>query len=311
MTRLSAYSGVLLYLVTLPGCQQAIQAVMIDAPNKHRLIEPNDDLLQITLDWHGIDRHERVEIEQPETSIDLWMMDARSKAGEVVEPKGSLIMLHGFRNDKVRMVDFARHFSAAGYRCFLVDLRGHGRSAGKYITYGVQESKDMVEVINHLEQQGLIIGKLGVWGISMGASTAIQLAARDQRVETVVAVAPYLSLRAVVPSLTRVALPFTRWTMSDDSIQKIVDHAGEVAGFDPDEADTLKAIKQTDIPILLVHGKWDAVCPPEHSRTLQATDPERIDLVEAPYVGHLTAHFHQTWRKRANELCWLDEHLAE
>ena len=52
----------------------------------------------------------------------------------------------------------------AGYRAVLVDLRGHGRSTGKYLTYGVQEAQDISQVIDALEQQQLIAGEIGVLG---------------------------------------------------------------------------------------------------------------------------------------------------
>ena len=52
----------------------------------------------------------------------------------------------------------------AGYRVALVDLRGHGRSTGEYLTYGVREAQDVSQVIDAMEQQQLIAGTIGVFG---------------------------------------------------------------------------------------------------------------------------------------------------
>ena len=309
---LSSYAGVLMYMMTLPGCNKAIEAVMIDTPNKGRSINLNQPAQTLTLNWHGIDRHDRVVIQQPKTALDLWMIDSKlkDKAGKV-DQKGTLLLVHGYRNEKTRMVDIAKRYAEAGYRCFMVDLRGHGQSAGEYITYGVQESQDLIHVLDYLEANQLIVGDFGVWGISMGAATAIQFAAREKRVKTVIAVAPYSSMRAVVPNNLHNFLPYTRWTMKDDQVQKIIDDAGKKAGFDPDDANTLKAIKKTDIPILLIHGNWDAICPIDHSRQMVKVDPDRIKLVETKYVGHLAAHFPQVWANKAGDIDWLNQHLAK
>ena len=58
------------------------------------------------------------------------------------------------------------------------------------MTFGLQEAKDLSQVVDALGQRGLLAGNLGVYGISYGATTAIHLAAADRRVRAVVAVEP-------------------------------------------------------------------------------------------------------------------------
>jgi pimeloyl-ACP methyl ester carboxylesterase len=48
------------------------------------------------------------------------------------------------------MLPAAKELAEAGYRAVLVDLRGHGRSTGKYTTFGVQAAKDLSQVIDAL-----------------------------------------------------------------------------------------------------------------------------------------------------------------
>ena len=105
------------------------------------------------------------------------------------------------------MLPAARALADAGYRAVLVDLRGRGRSTGKYMTFGLQEAKDLSQVIDALEQRGLLAGNLGVYGISYGATTSIHLAAADRRVRAVVAVEPFSTAREEVPHFARVMVP--------------------------------------------------------------------------------------------------------
>lgn len=54
-----------------------------------------------------------------------------------------MLMLHGYKSTAER--DFCgglREAQAAGFRVLLADQRAHGRSAGKYLTFGIRERED-------------------------------------------------------------------------------------------------------------------------------------------------------------------------
>src|SRR3954466_6566579 len=108
-------------------------------------------------------------------------------------PKGTVFLLHGIgdRKDKVPYLLWARVLAQAGYRAVLVDLRGHGRSTGRYMSYGVHESRDMAQLLDAFEEQGLVYGPVGVCGVSYGGAVAIQWAAIDPRVKAIVALEPF------------------------------------------------------------------------------------------------------------------------
>ena len=105
--------------------------------------------------------------------------------------KGTILFLHGLALQKETCGFWAYQIAAAGYRAVLVDLRGHGQSTGDWLTYGVVESRDIVRVIDRLDEKGLLAGKVGLFGESYGAAVALQTAARDDRVRAVVALAAF------------------------------------------------------------------------------------------------------------------------
>ena len=59
---------------------------------------------------------------------------------------------------------------------FAFDFSGCGKSEGKWVTLGWKERKDLQTVIKHLLGLGSV-SKIGLWGRSMGAATAIMYTA--------------------------------------------------------------------------------------------------------------------------------------
>src|SRR5262249_7005553 len=151
------------------------------------------------------------EVGPPAASLSVWIMDPPQqdlvrvtlpnlRGGNMVwcfnrtdrpapsfaAPLGTLIVLHGIYDSKESFSGvWGRIFASAGYRVVLVDLRGHGRSTGDWMTYGVVESQDLTKVIDVLEERHLVAGKLGVFGVSYGGAVAIQAAALDPRIQAV------------------------------------------------------------------------------------------------------------------------------
>jgi predicted alpha/beta-fold hydrolase len=68
----------------------------------------------------------------------------------IMPPKGTLVLLHGIMMSRESMHMWAVYFAQKGYRIVLVDLRGHGRSTGRWIGYGAWEVADLIKVVDEL-----------------------------------------------------------------------------------------------------------------------------------------------------------------
>jgi alpha-beta hydrolase superfamily lysophospholipase len=238
-----------------------------------------------------------VEVGPPAATLSLEIVSA-------TVPRATIFLLHGVRDSKRSLLALAERFAAAGYRAVIVDSRGHGRSSGDALTYGVQESKDLAQLLGVLASRGVASGPIGAFGFSYGASTAIQWAARDARVSAVVAAAPFTSLRDVAPRYLPVPLP-------GDFIRRAIDLAGEKGAFDPDAASPLSAAASTNAALLLVHGKDDWRIPAGHSERIYRSckSRSRSALVVVPGTGHNAVLASRKADLASRAAAWFDVHL--
>jgi pimeloyl-ACP methyl ester carboxylesterase len=291
----------------LGGCDSFIKSWMVEAPHHGDDVRPApSDAWWLSL-LH-VDREMFVTV-SPGVTLRLWAIEPDPGKTIGGRPRGTILVLHGHLDNATLMLVKGHDLAAAGYRAIMVDSRGHGGSSGEFTTFGACESRELMSVIDALAAQNLIEGRLGVWGMSMGAATAIQLAGRDKRIKAVVAVAPYTNLREIGAHAIRAFIPVRGWWLSDVDIQRLITEAGEHAGLDPDEADALAAIGRTEAPVLIVSGRWDFVTPHAHSVRLHEAAPDRTELISLPLAGHILAGVDLGGQVKRASIAWFDRHL--
>lgn len=227
-------------------------------------------------------------------------------------PRGTIFMLHGLQENQEggAYVVYREMLVHAGYRCVQVDLRGHGRSTGDYVTYGVKESRDLVKGLDELQSQGLVAGGVGAIGASYGAAIAIQWAAIDPRIKAVVAMEPFATLNDAAVDAAPVILGKFKRTITDRSILLALEKGGRLAGFNPNDASPLDAISRTKAPVLLIHSRDDELVPVEHSLRLHAAAPDHSKLILVDKQSHFTMWFESINLIGKSSTDWLDEYVA-
>lgn len=240
----------------------------------------------------------RVTVSKPPASLAVQIVDPTGPT----RPTATVFVLHGVRNRKESMLGIANMVAANRFRAVLVDLRGHGRSTGDWLSYGVVESRDMKQVLDELTPRGVVVGNVGVLGFSYGAATAIEWAAIDPRVKAVVSVASFSSLRAVVPDYLPVKL-------SQRFIDESIAEAGHEGGFDPDLASPERAITQTRAPVLIVHGDADTHIPLWHAARIYAAGESHSELEIVPGETHASIIADRTGTLRDRGMGWFSEFL--
>lgn len=104
------------------------------------------------------------------------------------------------------------------------DFAGCGMSEGEYISLGFFEKDDVHVVVEHLRQQNLVT-RIGLWGRSMGAATAIQCAQADPSLACIVCDSPFSSLLVLATELVQHAefsIPNFMFKIAFSAIRKSV-----------------------------------------------------------------------------------------
>jgi len=250
-------------------------------------------------------RNPKSKIEDPSLTV------GARKEGTAGGARGTVLILHGIMARKEWMMPVAKKIAEHGYRAVLVDFRGHGNSSGDWLTFGVVETVDLQQVLDALDRERLLEGRVGVYGASYGGGVAIQLAGADSRVAGVVAVAPFESLDRVVTSASREMLPFGAFLLDDATIAKGIARAAELAQFDPKLADARKAIERTKAHVLLMHGRDDTKIPYQQSEEMAAAAPDRTRLLVLEHLNHLTIMMDPSGAVMRETIDWLDRYVGQ
>ena len=196
-----------------------------------------------------------------------------------------LIFFHGYRSSALRdgngMLLFAQKM---GYHLFLVDQRGHGKSDGKAITFGIKERYDCLDWIKYVNRRFGRDTKIALAGISMGAATVLMASALGlpENVKGIVADCPYSSPKEILKAVMKqmrfpVNVTYTTVKLG----------AKIFGGFDVEEYSALEAMKYCKIPVLFIHGDEDYFVPCEMGKACyEACQSETKKLVIVEGAAH-------------------------
>lgn len=278
--------------------------LIAEAPNRGRRIDAQKPIALERLGARGVTQAFRVAVGPPAASLAVLIVDP--PAGR---PRGTILYLHGIRDRKETLLETAASHARRGYRGVLVDARGHGESSGDWITYGVQEVADYRQLLDALEQRGLIAGRLGVYGASYGGGVAVQLAAREPRVRAAFVLSPFCALPEVVHDRAE-SLGLT-WLFDRATLEAAVARVGALAGVDVRASDGAAALRARPVPVLILHGRRDATIPLRHTeRLITAADKRsRLVVIEGATHDHWTDEgLRAIWTEST---AWFDRWLGD
>jgi pimeloyl-ACP methyl ester carboxylesterase len=253
-----------------------------------------------------IDLHRRIKgIDDCE--IDLWIIHSRRRdpadEGKRIT-RGTVIALHPMLASKSWFLHLGEVLARNGWDVVLPDLRAHGRSGGKHITWGVKEKHDIRCVMDDLLGERAVSPPIYIVGASMGGLVAVQYAAIDPRCRGVMALAP--------PTCARDAARRILLLESPDDFEEALRRAGALAGFDPEEASAVAAAGKLSCPLLIAHGIWDVVVPYQHSEAVFQAAPEPKKFVSLFLHGHASEIIREDWiAQHVDELAKMSERSSQ
>lgn len=227
----------------------------------------------------------------------------------------TILFLHGKGGNATEWLPDARRALREGYNVLCPDLRGHGRSGGRFITFGLLERGDLANAVEAARARfGIDAARLGVHACSYGGAPALQFSAGNRSVRALWLESPfgdapamarhYLHLKSGLPSW---ALGLTtRWALSraDARVRKAIGLRREegLAAVDP-----VAAAEKIRCPVALVYGTRDELTLPAFLGRLEDALPRTTTVWEVGSAGHChhddqplaveTEEYERRWRE--------------
>jgi len=247
----------------------------------YRVIEPADyHLIVVSTNWmeHGDKR----------TEFDFRTSLPAKPNAWTGQPRGTVVLLHGYALAQFSMMPWALQLAQSGWRCVLVDLRGHGKSSGKRIYYGLQEPHDLSQLLDQLAQDGQLREPVAALGESYGAVMALRWQAVEPRLRTVVAITPYAGLSNTVLNLrSQYAGWLPKW-LTRAGLKQLPHLLGTPAA----ELDTTTVLSRHPIRALFVAADGDKLAPADDVKQLHALAAPGSQLLVVRDSTHETVTYH-------------------
>lgn len=174
--------------------------------------------------------------------------------------KGNVLILHGMHGmDATSLFDYAKFIYDTGYTPVNIDMRAHGKSEGKSLSFGYNEVYDVIAVIEHLKADSRFKDNpIILYGLSMGGSTAINTAANSDLVDGIIAVSPFLSIQHQIKDyMEKDGAPTAFIKIFQPFVNLVVWQKFDVNPVKESPEHTVEEIK-IDLPLFIIHGDQDS-----------------------------------------------------
>ncbi len=181
------------------------------------------------------------------------------------------VVVHGYENSASGMSEYAKMFFEKGFNVLVVDNEYHGESEGSHISMGIHDSINVLNWTKEIVKQDSD-SEIVLFGLSMGASTV--MLASDPELE------PVDNIKVIVEDCGFTSMDdiFTYQLKKDYGLPRFpIILAVDVYNYFKNdyrfnERTPLKAVNNTTIPMLFIHGDEDDYVP--------------FDMLEQLYEAH-------------------------
>jgi len=198
--------------------------VLLDGYVIYRLTRPPRTKL------YGSPRDFQVILQKPMWTDEKWRnSDGTQSIGWVLSqgrPGPAVILSHGYGSNRSELLSLSFELWKAGYHVLVYDLRGHGESPVVWSGLGTYEKDDLLSAISYLKGfkteggQPLVDGRIGLYGVEIGAYASLLAASEDPMVKAVAVDSAYPDVAHYVNYRLKAYVGDTSWAtrMIDSSV---------------------------------------------------------------------------------------------
>ena len=174
-----------------------------------------------------------------------------------------VIYLHGNSSNREEGMNQVPLLLRHHINVFLFDFSGSGLSQGEYITLGYQEKDDLETVVNFLASYPGV-GKIGVWGRSMGAATAMMYLYKDSRIKAAAIDSTFADFNVLAKQLCRKvkAIPDILINFAMYFVKKTIKAK---CGFEIEDLRPIDHASLCTAAAFFIHAMKDELIPLEHT----------------------------------------------
>ena len=174
-----------------------------------------------------------------------------------------IVYLHANSSCRIEGLEMKNIILANNINLCVFDFAGSGQSEGEYISLGYYEQSDTKVVVDFIEKLPGV-GKIALWGRSMGAATALLYAGLDKRISCICVDSPFADFRRLAKEmcLNISKIPGFLIEIAISFIGKTVKNKN---GTDINKIKPIKCVPNIHIPGLFVHAEKDELVPFQHS----------------------------------------------
>ncbi len=171
-----------------------------------------------------------------------------------------VIIVHGYTNNALEMLDVAYNFYKKGYSILLIDQRAHGKSDGIYSTHGFYERKDMLSWIDYINKKKKT--KIILYGISMGGTVIMRTVGENLPNNVICAVEDcgFISNYDQFYNQLKYLKFLPKPIISSFNIFSSIFFGFNIYKFKPEEI-----LMNGKIPFMFIHGSSDKLVPPKNA----------------------------------------------
>ncbi len=231
--------------------------------------------------WGDLDSYEKEPFE-------VTLRDGYVLHGDIypLDPKKVVIISHGHGDNKYTGIRFLQVFRHLGYSTVIYDLRGHGHNAPYVCTMGLNESKDLIEVIDAVKKR-FPRAKIGLHGLSMGCATTVMALKYKPDVDFVVADCGYGILKNLCEDVLK-------GIKQPKQMFAAVNRANRLRyKYDALSVNPIDSLVDNEIPICFFHGTADKLIDYHQSEWMYDLNKgEKKELHLIPDTPHAQAWNH-------------------
>ena len=193
-----------------------------------------------------------------------------------------VILSHGYTYTRYGGVKYVHLFRRLGYNCIIYDNRGHGENVRTKCTLGLDESRDLISVIDDTYRRYGRDIYLGLHGESMGSALQITALKYKPDIKFIVNDCGFADLCGVLCHKVKVDFHLPGWVVYPASVMSRILFGYAFTAVRP--IDSLR--ENTSVPICFVHGLADNFITPDHSRRMHEVTGAYSELHLFPDADH-------------------------